>query len=76
MIRAGSEKYYQYKNMMTPYEKLKSLSNAEKYLKSGVSFEKLDEFANKVSDNKAAQILKNEREKLFNQIFGQDKKRA
>jgi len=74
--KGKQRKIYQYKNMMTPYEKLKSLSNAEKYLKSGASFEKLDEFANKVSDNEAARILKNEREKLFNQIFEQDKKRA
>jgi len=74
--KGKQRKVYQYKNMMTPYEKLKSLPGAEKYLKFGVSFEKLDEFASSVSDNKAAQILKIEREKLFKLIFEQDEKRA
>ncbi|MBL4864825.1 MAG: transposase family protein [Pseudomonadales bacterium] len=74
--KGKQRKAYPYESMMTPYEKLKSLHDSEKCLKSGVSFEKLDELANKVSDNKAAQILKTEREKLFNLIFEQDKKRA
>ncbi len=33
----------------TPYEKLKSLPNAEKYLKSGITFHDLDKFAYKYS---------------------------
>lgn len=74
--KGKQRKVYPYKNMMTPYEKLKSLPDSAKYLKSDVSFEKLDQLANRVSDNKAAQILKTEREKLFNLIFEQDKKRA
>ncbi len=67
--KGKERKLYPYKNMMTPYEKLKSLDEAEKYLKPGVTFEKLDELAFKVSDNEAAQILQIEREKLFNLIF-------
>jgi len=74
--KGKERKAYPYKNMMTPYEKLKSLSDAEKYLKPGVTFEKLDELATKVSDNKSAQILQTERDKLFNLIFEQDKKQA
>ena len=35
-------KRYRYKDMMTPYEKLKSLANASSFLKTGVSFEQLD----------------------------------
>jgi len=69
-------KVYEYKNMTTPYEKFKSLPDSEKYLKSDVTFEKLDEFATKVSDNESARILKLERETLFSLIFEQDKKRA
>jgi len=38
-------KKYHYKNMMTPYEKLKSLHDSEKYLKQGVKFETLEKFA-------------------------------
>jgi len=74
--KGKERKVYPYKNMMTPYEKLKSLNDAKKYLKPGVTFEKLDELATKVSDNESAQILQTERNKLFNLIFEQDKKQA
>jgi len=74
--KGKERKVYRYKNMMTPYDKLKSLDDAEKYLKPGVTFEKLDELASKVSDNESARILQAEREKLFNLIFEQDEKRA
>ncbi len=74
--KGKERKIYKYENMMTPYEKLKSISGSEKYLKPKVSFEKLDELAAKVSDNQAAEILNTERQKLFNLIFEQDKKRA
>lgn len=53
---------------MTPYEKLKSLSQAGDYLKPGVTFEQLDELANAISDNKAAQRLNEARAKLFESI--------
>lgn len=62
--------------MMTPYEKLKSLPDAEKYLKQGITFEILGAAAMKMSDNQAAKLLQKERRKLFNQIFEQDKKQA
>ncbi len=45
-------------------------------VKNNATFEKLDELATKVSDNKSARILKLEREALFNLIFEQDEKRA
>ncbi len=69
--KGKQRKQYHYKNMMTPYDKLKSLPDSEKYLKPGVSFEILDLVAMKISDNQAAKILKIERLKLFNQIFEQ-----
>lgn len=44
-------KIYRYENMMILYDKLKSLPNAEGYLKSDVSFEIFDEVAPSLSDN-------------------------
>ena len=56
---------------MTPYDKLKSLPESEKYLKPGLSFAILDLVAMEMTDNQAAKILKIEKIKLFNQIFEQ-----
>ncbi|HBC71378.1 MAG TPA: hypothetical protein DEA62_01520 [Coxiellaceae bacterium] len=58
-------KKYPYDNMMTPYEKLKSLPNAEQYLKLGVSFAELGVIAKKDTDLEAAKKAKLAREKLF-----------
>ena len=54
--------------MMTPYEKLKSLPEAVSYLKSGVTFEKLDVIAYQYSDNEAARLLNLARDELFKLI--------
>ena len=43
--------------MMTPYEKLKSLPNAQDFLKPGMSFQALDAYVAATSDNQAAQQL-------------------
>ncbi len=68
--RKGKErKRYSYDNMMTPYEKLKSLPNAESYLKEGTTFKELDDFAASISDNEAARKLNRARNKLFQVIF-------
>ena len=64
-------KVYLYKNMMTPYDKLKSLPAAKDYLKPGISFEILDPIAHQISDNQAADRLQKARRKLFNTIHGQ-----
>lgn len=45
---------YPYENMMTPFDKLKSLPNAKNYLKPGISFEILNQVALAMSDNQAA----------------------
>jgi transposase InsO family protein len=58
-------KIYPYANMMTPYEKLKSLPNAEQYLKLGIKFRELDIVATKDTDLEAAKKAKLAREKLF-----------
>ena len=61
-------KKYRYQDMMTPYEKFRSLPNAESYLKEGVTLEKLDAIAAECSDNDAAQRLNEARTKLFQSI--------
>ncbi|MEN8259411.1 MAG: hypothetical protein ABFS02_02290 [Pseudomonadota bacterium] len=38
-------KHYRYEDMMTPYEKLKSLPNAQHYFKPGIIFDYLDAIA-------------------------------
>jgi hypothetical protein len=62
--------------MMTPYEKLKSLSEAEQYLKPGITFEQLDDIAFAISDNEAAQQLNEARKQLFKTIHEQDQQVA
>jgi len=58
-----------YDTYQTPYEALKMLPNFEKFLKPGMTKEKLDIMAMKKSDNEAAQEMTTEKEKLFNEIF-------
>ena len=67
---------YRQQDMMTPYDKLKSLPQANDYLKPGVSFEILDKLAHQISDNQAADELQKARRKLFNIIHGQVLKTA
>jgi hypothetical protein len=50
-------KRYRYADMMTPYEKLKSLPNAAGYLRQGVRFDRLDAIASAQSDNEAARQM-------------------
>jgi hypothetical protein len=69
--KGKQRKVYRYGNMMTPYDKLKSLPNAKDYLKPGTSFEILDKVAHQMSDNKAADQLQKARRKLFKTIHGQ-----
>jgi hypothetical protein len=64
--KAKQRKSYPYKNMMTPYDKLKSLVEAGQYLKLGFTFEILDELPMRISDNELAIQLRAERNKLFN----------
>ena len=61
-------KRYPYANLMTPFEKLKSLTGAAAYLKPGITFAALDDIAMQQSDNDAAQLLNEARAKLFRAI--------
>jgi transposase InsO family protein len=67
--KGKQRKRYPYKQMMTPYEKLKSLANASSYLKDGTTFEQLDEIAYQISDNEAVERLQKAKIKLFQTIF-------
>ncbi|HUS04311.1 MAG TPA: hypothetical protein VMY79_02110 [Dehalococcoidia bacterium] len=53
---------------MTAYEKLKSLPQAENYLRSGVTFEGLEKITNQMSDNQFTERMVNARSNLFQQI--------
>ena len=67
---------YRCKDMMTPYEKFKSISESSKYLKEGATFKQLDAQAAEMSDNDAALALNNARKKLFKDIAAAMKKQA
>ena len=61
-------KAYPYEMVRTPYERLKSLSQAESYLRPGVTLEKLETIANQMSDNQFAERMEKARSNLFQQI--------
>jgi len=63
------EKIYPEDNYMTPFEKLKSINNAEKYLKEGMRFGKLDEKEREHTDNEMADIVQEKKNVLFDKIF-------
>ena len=62
------KKTYPYEEVMTPYEKLKSLPQAESYLRPGVTIEGLSAIANQMSDNQFAERMVKARSNLFGQI--------
>lgn len=62
------KKFYLYENMMTPYEKLKSLPKAHTFLKTAVSFSALEALALSMTDNEAVERVNKARTKLFDQI--------
>ncbi|MBA7471812.1 hypothetical protein ES707_07122 [subsurface metagenome] len=62
------KKTYPYEMVRTPYERLKSLPQAESYLRPGVTLEKLVTIANQMSDNQFAERMVNARSNLFQQI--------
>ena len=61
-------KRYRDADIMTPYEKLKSLPNAAACLKPGTTFAELDAAASATSDNEAARALNQARDRLFASI--------
>jgi transposase InsO family protein len=66
--RGKITKTYPYREVMTPYDKLKSLPQAEDCLCRGVTLERLDDIANQMSDNEFAERMVEARSNLFQQI--------
>jgi len=66
--RGKVKRTYPYQKVMTPYEKLKSLPEAQSYLQPGVTLEKLDDIANQMSDNVFAERMVKARSNLFQHI--------
>lgn len=71
--RKGKEKKI-YKTYMTPYERLKSLPNAETYLKRHIFFEDLDKIAYAESDTEFATKMQEEKERIFQKLDLKQKK--
>jgi transposase InsO family protein len=74
--KGKTRKRYRLKDMMTPYEKLKSLPAAARHLKPGVTFNDLDQLATAITDNEAARRLNEARTKLFQSINRRSKHAA
>ena len=66
--KGRQRKKYHYKNMMTPYDKLKSIPDAQNFLKEGINFEFLDRKAYAIMDNQSADELQKARQLLFSTI--------
>jgi transposase InsO family protein len=69
-------KRYPYDAMMTPYEKLKSVTQNKSYLKPGITMENLDAIALSQSDNEAGLELQKARKKLFQTIYKRSRSTA
>jgi transposase len=74
--KGKQKKVYRYADMMTPYEKFRSLSHPSQYLKPGVTFKKLDAFADEMTDNEAVEQLHSARDRLFKQLHERLKMRV
>ncbi|GAG24537.1 unnamed protein product, partial [marine sediment metagenome] len=61
-------KTYPYEEVRTPYERLRSMPQAESYLYPGVALEQLRRIANQMSDNQFAERMVKARSNLFQQI--------
>ena len=59
---------YPYEKVKTPYERLKSITGAETFLRQGISFKELDRIAKQMSDNEFAERMVEARSNLFQQI--------
>jgi hypothetical protein len=73
--KGRQRKHYRYQDLMTPYDKLKSLPHASQYLKEEWSWEKLELLAGEMSDNEAARRKTLARDKLF-RVLGKNPQAA
>jgi hypothetical protein len=70
--KGKQRKTYPYEAMMTPFERLKSLPDAARFLKPGITFKQLDDKARAMSDNEAAKQLNEAKRELFKTISEQE----
>jgi hypothetical protein len=61
-------KRYRQDDIMTPFDKFKSLKEPERFLKPGVTLQNLSAIANAFTDNQSAERLKNAKAQLFRSI--------
>jgi len=68
--RKGKEiRYYPKEDYLRPYQKLKSLPNAEQYLKPEVTFAELDKTAYAMSDTDYAEFMQKEKSKMLKNLL-------
>ena len=65
--RGRRRRRYRHQDYMTPYEKLRSLPQAHRYLKEGLRWELLDRFAYQLSDTEAARCMMRAKAELLRQ---------
>jgi transposase InsO family protein len=65
--RGKRKRKYKMDDYRTPYEKLKSLAEANRYLKKGMSFERMDQTAAESSDTECARQMGEAKRKLLRQ---------
>ena len=58
-----------YQDYQIPYEKLKSIPDAQKYLKDGITLEILEKIAYRYTDNEMAEKVQLAKDKLFDKIL-------
>ena len=63
------KKKYPYEKLMTPLEKLKSITNSTKYLKLDITLEKLNCIANQLSDNQFAERMVTAKRNLWDNLL-------
>lgn len=64
-FEANGKRRKKYKTYLMPYEKFKSIENAQQYLRTELTFEKLDVLAYEKSDNDYAVLMKEKKAELF-----------
>ena len=61
-------RHKKYETYQTPQERLKSITDAAKYLREGVTMEALDAIAARQTDNEAAEAMRQARDKLLRKL--------
>lgn len=62
-------KVYKHEDYLTPYEKFKSLPDAQKHLKAEITFEDLEKIAKRKTDNQIAEEIQSRRYQLFQKVL-------